>query len=495
MRDRSCACSSRRDRKVNKALGFVAVMALFPVALPLLAADSVPREHRSTLADQRSVAVTIYNEDLALVKEVRSTELETGMSRLALRDVSARLRPETALLRALKHPEGVRVVEQNFDFDLLTPANLLQKYVGRSVGIIQTHPTTGKETLLRGEVLSAQNGVVLRIGDHIETGIPGRLVFDSVPENLRDRPTLSLLLDNANPGRQELELSYLTGGLSWRADYVAELTAKDDRLDLSGLITLTNTSGTSYREARLQLVAGDVHQVQERMKGEMAARRMALPEAAAPVSEEALFEYHLYTLGRPTTLADNQTKQVALLNAAGVAARKLLLLNGSNYYYLQSYGDIGQKLKFDVVLEFDNNSASQLGMPLPKGVVRVYKRDAAGNAQFVGEDEIDHTPKNETVRLTLGQAFDVTADKTQTDFRLLKSSERMSESESAYRVVLKNAKPEPVAVVVREPVPGDWKMIEESHPHQKVAAGTAQWQLTVPAEGQLTLSYRVRTRY
>ncbi|HEY0721137.1 MAG TPA: DUF4139 domain-containing protein, partial [Gammaproteobacteria bacterium] len=328
----------------------------------------------------------------------------------------------------------------------------------------------------------------------IETGVPGRLVFDSVPENLRDRPTLSLLLENSRKGKQELELSYLTRGLSWRADYVAELNAKDDRLDLAGLITLTNASGTAYPNAKLQLVAGDVHQVQPMLREAVRFEAKAMP-AAPMVSEEALFEYHLYTLDRPTTLADNQTKQVSLLNASGVPARKQLILDGGNYYYLQSYGDIGQKMKLDVMLEYDNTSAAHLGMPLPKGIVRVYKRDAAGNAQFVGEDEIDHTPKNETVRLKLGQSFDVTADKTQTDFRSQKGAGRKSEYESAYRIVLKNAKNSPAVVTVREPIPGDWKMVEESHPHQKVAAGTAQWQLTIPAEGQLTLTYRVRTHY
>lgn len=455
-----------------------------------------PNEHerKTTLADQKSVAVTIYNENLALVKEVRTVELDAGLNRLAVRDVSAQMRPETAMLRALKPADGLRVVEQNFDFDLLTPASLLQKYVGREVGIVKVHPTTGQETLLRGEVLSAQNGVVLRIGDRIETGIPGRLVFDSVPDTLRDRPTLTLLLENGRKGKQEAELSYLTRGLSWRADYVAELNAKDDKLDLSGLITLTNASGTRYSDARVQLVAGDVNVVQERFKERVLARSMAAAPAE-DVSEESLFEYHLYTLGRPTTIADNQTKQVALLNASGVAARKLLLLDGSNYYYLRSFGDIGQKMKLDVMLEFDNTTKSALGMPLPKGIVRVYKRDGAGNAQFVGEDEIDHTPKNETVRLKLGQSFDVTADKTQTDFRSLKSSNKRVVYESAYQIVLKNAKNEPAAVVVREPIPGDWKMLEESHPHQKVAAGTAQWKLTIPAEGKLTLTYRIRTQY
>jgi len=473
--------------------GFLGTCLCFSVVSPSSWAAGND-EHRTTLADQKSVAVTIYNEDLALVKDVRSVELDTGMNRLAVRDVSAKMRPETAMLRALSQPDGMRVVEQNFDFDLLTPENLLQKYVGHQVEIVKTHPTTGKETTVRGEVLSAQNGVVLRVGDHIETGVPGRLVFDKVPDSLRDRPTLSLLLDSRNKGKQDLELSYLTRGLSWRADYVAELAPGDDKLDLSGLITLTNASGTSYNNARLQLVAGDVNQVQE-FKG-IVTRQNELRDEAVPAPEareESLLEYHLYTLDRPTTIADNQTKQVALLSGAGVPVLKQLVLDGSNDYYWESVGDIGQKMKLDVMLEFDNTDASHLGMPLPKGIVRVYKRDSAGNAQFVGEDEIDHTPKNETVRLKLGQSFDVTADKTQTDFRRLKSSDKRPIYESAYRIVLKNAKNEPAAVVVREPIPGDWKMLEENYPHEKVAAGTAQWKLTVPAEGKLTLTYRIRT--
>lgn len=481
--------------RMNSRLLALAVSAA--LALPASAAEA-DTEKRTTLADQRSVAVTIYNDNLALVKEVRSVVLDAGTNRLAVRDVSARMRPETALLRGITRPDGLHLIEQNFDFDLLTPEKLLEKYVGRSVGVVKTHPTTGKETLAQGEVLSAQNGVVLRIGDRIESGVPGRLVFDEVPRDLRDRPTLSVLLDSQTGGQQDLELSYLTAGLSWRADYVAELSAKDDRVDLAGWVTLTNASGTAYRNALLQLVAGDVNRVQDSFDLAEAAPSVGIvsKRESKPMREESLLEYHLYTLGHPTTIADNQTKQVSLLNAFGVTARKELVLQGLPYYYGSSVGEIGQKMKLDVMLEFENSEASHLGMPLPKGTMRVYKRDEKGNVQFVGEDSIDHTPRNETVRLKLGQAFDVTADKRQTDF----TRERAAGGaryvfESAYEIVLKNAKKEPVTVVVREPVGGDWKMLEESHPHEKVAAGTAQWRVTIPAEGSVPLRYRVRVRY
>lgn len=479
-------------------------MAAFVLALAALSASAQPQpttapkpERRSTLDDQQSVAITIYNEDLALVKDARKVVLEDGVNRLALRDVSARMRPETALLRSVSHPGSLDLLEQNFDFDLLTPGKLLEKYVGRTVRLVKTHPTTGVETSESAQVLAASEGVVLKMGDRIETGVPGRIVFDGVPANLRDRPTLVTELQSKRAGAQDLELSYLTGGLSWRADYVAELNGDDSALDLNGWVTLNNLSGTTYANAKLQLVAGDVNRVREEFRRAKTERvAMAAVAAPSPMAQEALFEYHLYTLRRPTTLADKQIKQVALLGATGVPVTKELLLSGSDFYYRGSAGDLGQKLKAAVYVEFDNRETARLGQPLPKGVVRVYKRDSAGNAQFVGEDRIDHTPKNEKVRLHLGDAFDVTADKKQTDYRRREPAIKASYAgESAYEIVLRNAKSEAVTVTVREPVPGDWTMLEESHRHTKAAAGTAQWRLTVPAGGSTTLRYRVLVKY
>jgi len=468
--------------------------------LTLLAqASAQTEEQRSTLADQQEVAVTIYNENLALVKDQRKLQLKPGNSALAFRDVSARMRPETALLRSTSAPGSLAVLEQNFDFDLLTPQKLMEKYVGRSVSIIRTNPATGVETTEQAEVLSANNGVVLKIGQRIETGIPGRIVYGDVPPNLRDRPTLVMALDNSGAAQQTVELSYLTGGLAWKADYVVELNAAEDALDISGWVTLTNTSGATYRKARLQLVAGDVNQVRPQMEGRlmpMAAPAPAMAKARSDMAEESLFEYHLYTLNRPTTIAENQTKQVSLLSASGVPARKELLLKGNDYYYQSSYGELGQKMKVAVFVEFDNKESAHLGMPLPKGIIRVYKKDKAGNAQFIGEDRVDHTPKNETVRLKLGDAFDVTADKKQTDFKKLSGTGKYNYVfESAYEVLLKNAKKEAVTVTVQEPMPGDWQVLSESHPHTKSASNTAVWKISVPAEGSTKLVYRSLVRY
>ena len=370
------------------------------------------------------------------------------------RDVSARIRPETALLRnaptAGSGTAGFTLLEQNFDFDLLTPQKLLEKSVGRSLRIIKTNPATGAESLEEARLLSANGGTVLQFADRIESHPAGRIAFE-------------------------------------------------DQLDLNGWVTLTNQSGASYPDARLQLVAGNVNRVRD----EIAPRAevmmaMAAPAAAGRMKEESLFEYHLYTLERPTTLAENQTKQVALLSASQVSVRKEYRLQGADYYYRDAFGEIGRAVKPNVFVEFDNKGRN-LGIPLPKGTLRLYKRDKAGNAQFIGEDRIDHTARNETVRVRLGEAFDVSSDRKQTSFKRIAGNNRNGDNiaivETGFDVQIRNAKDEAVTVKVVEPMPGDWEMLAETLPHTKESAHTATWNVTVPAEGKTTLSYRVRIRY
>jgi len=480
---------------------FGSCLGILLILLGCFAAGTVhgqqdPPEIRSTLQDQQKVAVTIYNNDLALVKDLRRVRLPKGESLLALREVSGGMMPETALLRNAAGSKTFRVIEQSFDFDLLTPEKLLEKYVGRTVEVVRVHPQTGAESREEALVLAAIGGVVLRMGDRIETGIPGRLVYPDVPANLRDRPTLVVQVAGDRAGEQDLELSYLTTGLSWRADYVAELNAAEDRLDLSGWVTLTNQSGTVYRNARLQLVAGDVHRVARPEAMDQMETKALLTRAAAPLmAEEALLDYHLYTLDRPTTIKENQVKQVALLTATAVPAFKEYVLRGNEYFYRSRQGSLGDKLKAAVYLEFANREKDGLGLPLPKGIMRVYKQDSSGNAQFVGEDSLDHTAKNEKVRLRLGDAFDVTAERVQTDFKKLAGGEKETLIESAYRIELKNARDKPVTVRVEEPMPGDWQIVQESLPHAKEEARTAVWRIEVPAEGKAELTYRVRVRY
>ena len=368
--------------------------------------------------------------------------------------------------------------------------------MGKKVLVVKTHPTTGSEKEVEATVLSANNGVVLKIRDRIETGVPGRIVYDKVPDNLRDRPTLSVLIDNDAAGSQLLELSYLSGGLSWQADYVAKLSTDENHLDLNGWVTLRNHSGASYKNAQLQLVAGDVNRVQT---AQPTRSDMVLMESRAKVpamQQEALFEYHLYTLGHKTDVLQNQTKQVALLSANDIPVKKEYLLQGQPHYYYQQTGIIAEKLKVGVYVEFDNKQANNLGMPLPRGIVRVYKDDSVGSSQFIGEDQIDHTPKDETIKLKLGDAFDVTATKKQTSYEKKTSFGKYDHSSvSAYEIEIHNAKDEDVTVKVLEPVPGDWEMEETNFPHTKANAHLAEWNVNVPAGKHVTLEYEVLVRY
>jgi len=468
----------------------LAAASLFALSFALPGfAPAYADEERVGLDDQTAVAVTIYNQDLALVRDARTMTLIKGENDVAFIDISGHIQPQTALLKSTAGK--LDVLEQNFDFDLLTPQKLLEKSVGSMVRIIVTDPKTGKETIEQAKVLSVADGVVLQIGDRIETSAPGRIVFADVPPNLRSRPTLVTKIESDAAGKIPVELDYLTGGLSWAADYVAELSPDEHTIELKGWVTLTNASGTAYRNAKLQLVAGDVNRVRQQMAAGMVAST-AMPMAAAPppMSEQALFEYHLYTLNRTTTIADNQTKQVELLTGHGVPVNKEYhfynLAPGWNYQMGEA-----PRVNASVRLKFVNTEKNSLGIPLPGGTVRVYKADNAGQAIFVGEDAIQHTPKNEYVDLTLGQAFDVTARGKQTDFEKVGAEIY----ESAYSIEFKNAKKEPVTVILAQTVPGDWKMLEQSQASEKPDSSTALWHVTIPAEGSTTLTYRVRVKY
>lgn len=452
-------------------------------------------EIRITLEEQTGLAVTIYNEDLALVKDRRKVSLPQGKSRLAIRDVSARIQPETALLHSLQKGRSLRVLEQNFNFDLLSPDTLLDKYIGETIRVARTNPATGEETIEQARVLSNNQGVILQYDDRIETAASGRLIFDRVPERLRDRPTLVTHIENARGGMQDIELSYLTGGLSWQADYTAALSADDTTLDLQSWITLTNQSGSPYRDSKVQLVAGDLNRVRQASPRAQVDTMMATM-ARDEVSEEALLEYHLYTLPRTTDIENKQSKQVSLFTAQRVPVKKNLILEGGGYYYRGHYPNPIGAEKVSVNLQFSNKTSSNLGMPLPKGIVRVYKEDSAGHAQFVGEDRIDHTAKNRPVRLHLGKAFDVSADRIQTDFEKRAASGRYKHAlETAYKITLHNAKKKSQTVTVRETLPSDWQILEESQRHQKISANQIEWLLDVPAESSSVLTYRALVRY
>ena len=448
-----------------------------------------PKNLESSQRDRDSVALTVYSDDLALVRERRRVDLASGLTHLALRDVTAHLRPETAMLRATGGA-SVSLIEQQFDYELLTPQRLLEKNVGHEVTVLRPNPATGEDRREKATVLATAEGTILRFSDRIEAGVPGRIAYESVPPGLYDRPTLSVLLDTTG-GKQALELSYLTSGMSWRADYVASLAPDGRSLDLNGWVTLSNRTGVSFENAALQLVAGNLHRVRGQAPGafervapaQMAAARAAPMEPA----EEQLADYHLYRFERATSIADNQTKLLALLAARQIPVRREYVLIGNDWMFRDRLRRISQKQRPSTFVFFDNKGAD-LGRPLPGGVVRVYARDSTGAAQFVGEDRMEHSAKNETVKLDLGEAFDILAERIQSEFRRIAKNV----VESSWRIELRNAKDETVTVKVLEAMPDDWEIVKESAPHVQDEAHRAQWQVQVPAGGATTLEYVVR---
>jgi hypothetical protein len=474
------------------ARGFprVALVSACAFALALVRASSGadPVERRSTLADQERVNVTIYNANIALVHDRRHVALDAGTSRIAWRDVSGNLDATSAILEDLTTPGAVSVVEQNFDFDLLKPATLLDKYVGRQVTVVHVKPVPGRPATETATLLADNDGVVLQYADRVETDLGGdRIVFPSIPENLRDRPTLVLDLASEKAATDDLDLSYITGGLGWHADYVGVVSPNEDKMDLSGLVTLSNTTGTTFRDAHVQLVAGNVNVAPS--QDQLRTIGMVMARAARPVQQENFFEYHLYTLPNATTIENAQTKQVALLSARNVPIHKTLELRGSEIYYSNANADLGSKLPIGVYVTF-TNKGGDLGVPLPGGIVRLYKNDSRGTSQFLGSDRVDHTPRNEDVRLHLGDSFDVTGNKKQTDFKALGGCT----FESSYDVRVANAKDEAQDVDVVEPIPGEWSILSENFPHRKTSSATATWTLHVPPNGSTTLTYRSHVR-
>jgi hypothetical protein len=476
-----------RQRKAFRGRQLAAMVA----AILLSASSGVYAQAgalQSSANDRQSVAITVYNQNFGLVREVRDVTLSRGQVALEFGDVASTIQPETVHIRP-QRAGALSVLEQNYQYDLLNPQKLLEKYVGRTVTVYRYNERTGRDEPFEAEVLSVNQGPILRIGDEITFNFPGRFSFPEIPENLIAKPTLVWLLDSQE-ARQEVEVSYLAGGLNWKADYVFVINEDDTQGDLTGWVTLTNQSGASYENAELKLVAGDVQRVADKV-GRAPMQMEAMRAAEAGFQEESFFEYHLYTLQRPTTLRNNEQKQVTLLEAAGVGVQKRLLFYGQPYYYRGNYGQVMANQKVGVYLDFQNSEEHNLGMPLPKGVVRVYKADRSGAQQFIGEDQIDHTPRDERVRIKMGEAFDVVGDRRQMEYRVVSSCV----SESSWEIELRNHKDESADVQVWEPVGGDWEILTSSHEPTRVDSRTFTFTVQIPARGAVTIEYRVRVRW
>lgn len=452
----------------------------------------------STAKDRTDISVTVYNSNRALVRDVRRVELPRGNVSLNFMDIAAQIQPETVQIAASDGADGFQVLEQNYEYDLLNPDKLLKKYVGREVTLsrllLENNSTV--EKTVQATLLADNDQPVWKVGNQIITGIKAdRYVFPDVPDNLYSKPTLIWLLNSRRAARQTLQVSYLTREIAWSADYVLALGADEKKADLNGWVTIQNHSGAEYPQALLQLVAGEVHLVQPAPSPMGVSRRMLNAVAAPlpqPFAQESLSEYHLYTLDRRTDLRDQESKQISLLASRGVSIEKVYRVVGRSYYYQTAMQpDFAVHDPVQVQLEFKNSKANSLGMPLPAGTVRVYKQDSAGRGQFIGEDTIKHTPVDETLKLHVGNAFDVVEERKQTDYQSL----GRRSAETAYEIKLRNHKPEAITVQVDEPIEGDWKILQSNFDYTKTSAFSARFKIPVPAQGETELKYRVRTRW
>lgn len=477
-----------------------AVVFLVAAMIPLTCSIA-----QDTASGRKAVQLTVYNQNFALVKDVRTVDLKKGITSIELEDVAARIDPTSVLFKSLTAPNSVTILEQNYQYDLISPDNILNKSVGQRVRFTRFNDK-GEPIPDSGVLLNPpkNGGITIRTDDgRIVLNPTGQISLDRMPEGLHPRPTLNWLLQCDRDGRHEAEISYITEGVNWRADYVALVNKDDTALDLSGWVTLTNESGATYENAKLTLVAGDVRRVTEVARDRFPEGYGGIMAKAAPQFEEKpFFEYHIYTMQRPTTIRDNETKQLSLLNVANVPVKKEFIYDGRgnwwrSWWYPGRVGEPGGGYdtsdyhKVNVVLEFKNSKENNMGMPLPKGTVRVYKLDDTGSQQFVGEDTIDHTPRDEKVRLYIGDAFDVVGDYKRTNYEKI-SNRAIEES---FEVKIRNHKDSPVEVKVVDHVWADWKVVRSSHEYVKKDAQTIEFPVRVPQNGEVTVTYTIRVQW
>jgi len=475
--------------------------------------------------------LTVYNQNFAAVKEKRTLELAKGQNEVRVSDITAHLEPESVVLRDLRRPDSIQILEQNYESDPLSEGLLLRKSEGRVLDFEITLPQTGEKKIVKGKILrsgyvphtsafqrygrqyqysqmsyaSPQGGgqPIVEVDGKIQFGLPGKAIFDALDPKAFLKPTLLWRLWSGEAGKHEVEFSYLTGGMRWEADYNAVAPEKGDTFDIIGWVTLENMSGKDFENASVKLMAGDVARVATEA-GDVRAYSEVAREAAAggpAVTERAFEEYHLYTLERPTTVLDREVKQVEFVRATNVPAERIYVYDGFkvdpryrgwDYYNIRTrpeYGTVSNP-KVWVMLEFQNSEKSHLGMPLPRGKVKVYRRDVDGRNEFIGEDQIDHTPKDETVRLYTGNAFDLVGERRQTGFRLDESRHWADES---FEIKVRNHKQEPVKVRVVEHMYRwiQWEITASSMDYAKTDARTVEFRPAIVSGGETIINYTV----
>lgn len=429
---------------------------------------------------KEGIEITVYNQDLGLVKDRRAIEFKNGKNIIKFTDVASLIDATSVHFKALKYEDEVRIQEQNYEYDLVSTSKLLEKYIDKSIQVI-----TKDNQVYEGFLLSFDSNQLILAKDKIKGPIVmvsrenvRDIKFPKLPQGLITKPTLIWRIISKISDKSLCELTYLTKGIKWHADYVAIVDDKDKNLDLTGWVTIDNQSGTTYKNARLKLIAGDIHL----LKPKEVTRKLMMYEATVQrvpkeFEEEALFEYHMYTLTRPTTLKDRQTKQINLLASSNVPCEKVFIYNGVQY---------GKKVQ--VNLEFVNSKKNGLGIPLPKGKFRVYKVDKEDSLQFIGEDEIDHTPKDEEVRIYIGDAFDVVGERKIVNRHKITHQIR----EDTYEIEIRNHKDEDIEVLVVEPQHGDWSVVKTTHDYEKKDAHTLEFKIKVRKDEKEIIRYTVR---
>ncbi len=438
-------------------------------------------------SEAEGLEVTVYNSNLGVVKEYRTKYLSAGVNNVLYEGVASKIDTTSVRLKAVD--STVNVLEQNFQYDLVSRDKILAKYIDKEITAYLVYGD--RKEVVEGILLSfSGNQLVIMDGEgRIQVLSSSNLVLPELPVGLITNPTLQWILE-ADEGRDHtLELSYMTSGMTWKADYVVVTNKDDTKLDLNGWVTVTNNAGTTFKDTSLKLVAGDVHRVSAPgYEGMRLPAPSAYREEVSQFAEEALFEYHMYDLQRKTTLRNNEQKQISLLGASDVNVEKEYVYDDIRYWwwYGSSWSSGGEK-KVDVMLNFDNSEGNNLGIPLPKGTVRVFKEDSEGKLQFIGEDSIDHTPKDETIRLFIGQAFDIVGERRQMDFNKLSGW-----YEYVWEVELRNHKDEDIVVTVLERTGGDWEIVKENYEHTKESNNKIRWRIPVKANGESTLTYTIR---
>jgi len=455
----------------------------------------------------KAVQLTVYNGGFALVRDTRGITLKDGVNSIEVADVAAKIDPTSVLFKTLTAPNSVSILEQNYQYDLISPDNILNKSVGQRV-TFTSFDSNGKPYTQNGVLLAppANGGVVIKMDDGSVALQPqGQVSLQKMPDGLHPKPTLNWLLESDRAGDQDAQISYITDGIGWKADYVALVNKDDTALDLTGWVTLDNKCGATYSDAKLTLMAGDVRRVQPQMARPMMGYKTDSSIAMeSQFEEKSFFEYHMYTMERPTTIRDNETKQLSLLSASGAAINKEMIYDGrkqwwSSWWYdgrtdFNPNGggyDTSNDHKVNVVLEVKNSKENHMGMPLPKGRIRVYKIDDTGAQQFVGEDSIDHTPKDEKIRLYVGDAFDVVGDYKRTNIKMID----IHAIEETFQVNVRNHKETAVVVKVVDHVYSDWKVTESSDKFTKKDAHTIEFPVKVPANGETVVTYTIRTKW